>query len=406
MLESLKYKDYRYLWTSVAALHWAEYMEMVILSWFILEKTDSPLILGIYGALRFSATLFAPLIGVVVDRLGKRVLIIMVRASFLLNSSIGLTLIFFNNLDKWEILILAGFLGISKTAEMVVRQSIMPEIVPEKSIRNGLALERAGGDVTQIISPIAGGFLLSWSDMTMSYSVVVIFYLLSFMLSFRIGQNPLDVTTTHIDTKRPVISSLVEALKHVRSVPALAGLLIMAVIINLTAYPLYFSLAAVVVKQVFQTSSESLGIILGTYSLGAAIGSISISSGLIRIRGGVLIVGSSFIWHVSAALVSLAPSTSVSLPIFFSAGIGTSICVIMISTMILNLTPSNIRGRIMGLRQLAVGGLPLGLLLSGAITELAGVQVALVFNGIMGSLLTIGVCLLWPQMVRSQSTKS
>ena len=181
---------------------------------------------------------------------------------------------------------------------------------------------------------------------------------------------------------------------------------IMAVIINLTAYPLYFSLAAVVVKQVFQTSSESLGIILGTYSLGAAIGSISLSSGLIRIRGGVLIVCSSFIWHVSTALVSLAPSTFVSLPIFFSAGIGTSMCVIMISTMILNLTPSNLRGRIMGLRQLAVGGLPLGLLLSGAITELAGVQVALVFNGIMGSLLTIGVCLLWPQMVRSQSTKS
>ena len=74
--------------------------------------------------------------------------------------------------------------------------------------------------------------------------------------------------------------------------------------------------------------------------------------------------------------------------------------------MILNLTPSNLRGRIMGLRQLAVGGLPLGLLLSGAITELAGVQVSLVFNGIIGVLLTIGVCLIWPQMVRSESKKN
>ena len=60
----------------------------------------------------------------------------------------------------------------------------------------------------------------------------------------------------------------------------------------------------------------------------------------------------------------------------------------------------------MGLRQLAVGGLPLGLLLSGAITELAGVQVSLVFNGIIGVLLTIGVCLIWPQMVKAESTKS
>ena len=406
MLESLKYKDYRYLWTSVATLHWAEYMEMVILSWFILEKTNSPLILGVYGALRFSATLFAPLIGVLVDRLEKRLLIILVRTSFLFNSSIGLTLIFFDNLGKWEILILAGFLGISKTAEMVVRQSILPDIVPEKSVRNGLALERAGSDLTQIVSPIAGGYLLSWADMTMSYSVVVIFYLLSFMLSFRVGQNPLIATTNAVDNKRPMISSLVEALKHVRTVPALSGLLIMAVIINLTAYPLYFSLAAVVVKQVFHTSSESLGIILGTYSLGAAIGSISLSSGLIRIRGGTLIVCGSVIWHAAAALVSVSTSTSVSLPIFFTAGIGQSMCVIMISTMILSLTPPTLRGRIMGLRQLAVGGLPLGLLLSGAITELAGVQTALIFNGIIGSLLTIGVCLIWPQMVRSESKKS
>ena len=192
MLESLKYKDYRYLWTSVATLHWAEYMEMVILSWFILEKTNSPLILGVYGALRFSATLFAPLIGVLVDRLEKRLLIILVRTSFLFNSSIGLTLIFFDNLDKWEILILAGFLGISKTAEMVVRQSILPDIVPEKSVRNGLALERAGSDLTQIVSPIAGGYLLSWADMTMSYSVVVIFYLLSFICLLYTSPSPRD----------------------------------------------------------------------------------------------------------------------------------------------------------------------------------------------------------------------
>ena len=120
MLESLKYKDYRYLWTSVATLHWAEYMEMVILSWFILEKTDSPLILGIYGALRFSATLFAPLIGVVVDRLEKRILIILVRASFLFNSSIGLTLIFFDN--KLCLIVFTVKLGLflSRYYEMIV----------------------------------------------------------------------------------------------------------------------------------------------------------------------------------------------------------------------------------------------------------------------------------------------
>ena len=114
------------------------------------------------------------------------------------------------------------------------------------------------------------------------------------------------------------------------------------------------------------------------------------------------------LFHLPQFISDLKDLGAFNLPvgIFFTAGIGQSMCVIMISTMILSLTPPNLRGRIMGLRQLAVGGLPLGLLLSGAITELAGVQTALIFNGIIGSLLTIGVCLIWPQMVRSKSKKS
>ena len=147
MLESFKIRDYRYLWGSVSVLHWAEYMELVILSWFILEKSNSPLILGVYGALRFAGTILAPLIGVLADLIGRRTMLIIVRSSFLINASAGFLLALSNSLDVWKILVMATFLGLSKTSEMVVRQSLMPDIVGINNLKNGIALERAGSDL-------------------------------------------------------------------------------------------------------------------------------------------------------------------------------------------------------------------------------------------------------------------
>ncbi|MQG02234.1 MAG: MFS transporter, partial [SAR202 cluster bacterium] len=199
MLESFKIRDYRYLWGSVSVLHWAEYMELVILSWFILEKSNSPLILGVYGALRFAGTILAPLIGVLVDLIGRRTMLIIVRSSFLLNASAGLLLALSNSLDIWKILVMATFLGLSKTSEMVVRQSLMPDIVGINNLKNGIALERAGSDLTQIAGPIIGGLLLNSMGMSFSYVIVVLSYSISLFASILISAVPPD----HIENPSP-----------------------------------------------------------------------------------------------------------------------------------------------------------------------------------------------------------
>ena len=70
--ESLIVIRFRYMWLGDFALLCAEFMELLILSWYVLNQTNSPMILGVYAALRFTGTLFSPFFGVIVDRLGKR----------------------------------------------------------------------------------------------------------------------------------------------------------------------------------------------------------------------------------------------------------------------------------------------------------------------------------------------
>ena len=165
-------------------------MELVILSWFILAESNSPLILGIYGALRFGGTLIAPVIGLIADTVGRKKMLITVRISFLLNSIVGLSLSILGILNVWKILIMAAFLGLSKTSEMIVRQSLVPDILKKSQVKNGVALERAGSDLSQIFAPIIGGFLLSFSGMSVSYGMVAIFYATSTIASVMITIDP------------------------------------------------------------------------------------------------------------------------------------------------------------------------------------------------------------------------
>ena len=76
------------------------------------------------------------------------------------------------------------------------------------------------------------------------------------------------------------------------------------------------------------------------------------------------------------------------------AGLAQSFTMVAMTTLLLSVTPSGMRGRVMGLRNLAVYGLPLGLLASGALADLFGAPTALAINGGVG--ITFGVVIpLW-----------
>ena len=66
------------------------------------------------------------------------------------------------------------------------------------------------------------------------------------------------------------------------------------------------------------------------------------------------------------------------------AGLAQSFTMVTMSMLLLSVTSPEIRGRVMGLRSLAVYGLPLGLLASGFLAEILGASLALVVNGAVG----------------------
>src|ERR1041384_1602260 len=71
-LAPFRIRSYRFQWPADLLTSWAFEMETLILGWYVLVTTNSVLMLTLYGALLYTGTLIAPIMGVWSDRVGHR----------------------------------------------------------------------------------------------------------------------------------------------------------------------------------------------------------------------------------------------------------------------------------------------------------------------------------------------
>ena len=374
-------RDFRYLWLSDSVVSCAEQMEFLVLAWFILQETDSPFLLGLYAALRFTGTLLSPLYGIVVDKYRRERLLRLVRFGFTLSAVAILVLITADIFDVWHVFLLVGIVGMARAFDTVTRQTVIPDIVPREGIMNAVALTRSGRDIMQIIGPMVGGVLLARYGMGWSYVAIVAMYLLGVALAFRL-QVPNQPVATRSSVS--VISNLRQALSYVRTSEVVLGLLLLAFLVNLSGFPLNNGLLPVYAKDVLGAGAEGLGQLLGAYSAGSMVGSVTIAA-LPRLRRpGVVMTLAGIAWHSAILALALIAWFGPATGVLALAGLAQSFTMVTMSMLLLSVTSPEIRGRVMGLRSLAVYGLPLGLLGSGFLAGILGAPLALALNGLVG----------------------
>ncbi len=79
-LAALYYPQYRLLWISALATYTGRWIETVVVSWLVLELTNSPLLVGLLGTCRFAGMLLGPFCGTIADRFPRRRILLAVQA--------------------------------------------------------------------------------------------------------------------------------------------------------------------------------------------------------------------------------------------------------------------------------------------------------------------------------------
>jgi MFS family permease len=395
-LSALRHRGFRLLWMATLLSSTARWADLVVVGWLTLELTDSPLMVGIVAAAKMVGYLAAPFMGVVADRMDRR-LLLLVAAGANLAAAVGMLLLFVSGwLALWHVIALALVSGLTWALDNPTRNAFVPDLVESEHLTNAIALNSVALEITVVVGPALGGLMIPLLGMSGAYGLISGILLLDVLVLLMMQK---DVRDSVAHLHEPPLKSLVSGLEYVRGHQTVLVLLAIAFLMNLLAAPYRYAFLPVFARYVLDAGPAGFGMLTAMAGVGALAGGLWVVWLGNYKRKGRLLVWSCFAWP--AALLALAASTwySVSMALVFVAGLAQAIVWTIIATLILGNTAQPMRGRVMGLRTGVVISLPLGNFLGGALAEHFGAPLAQGAYAV-SAMLAMLVILLWVPSLR------
>jgi len=370
---ALRHRGFRLLWTATLLSSTARWADLVVVGWLTLELTDSPLMVGIVAASKMVGYLAAPFMGVVVDRMDRR-LLLLVAAGVNLAASVVMLLLFVSGwLVLGHVIGLALVSGLTWALDNPTRNAFVPDLVESEHLTNAIALNAVALEITVVVGPALGGILIPVLGMGGAYGLIAGFLILDVMVLLMMEK---DVRHGVAHGHESPMRSLVGGLQYVWGNQTVLVLLLTAFLLNLLAAPYRYAFLPLFARYVLDAGPTGYGMLTAMAGLGALVAGLwVVSLGNVG-RKGRLLVWSGIAWPASLLLLAMSTWYSVSLVLVFVAGLAQAIVWTIIATLILSNTAQPMRGRVMGLRTGVVISLPLGNFLAGALAENFGAPFA------------------------------
>ncbi len=393
MLAAFKVRSYRFQWPADLLTSWAFEMETLILGWYILVETESVLMLAILASLSYLGTLIAPLFGVAGDRFGHKTVFCAMRGTYALLACAMMIFGLTNTLTPYHVFAVVTLMGLIRPSDISLRNVLIGNTIPRANLGNALGMSRATQDSARIVGALVGAGLLTMIGMGQTYIAIAAFYLMSMIFTFGISRQlePGERVKT-VTVAGPPVSpwrDLRDGLVYVWKTPAVLAIMWLAFFINLTAVPLTSNMMPYVAKVLFQMDATGLGQLVACYAGGALTGSLIMSWVGPLQRPARFCVQSAIIWYGLLFAFGQTEGALAGSAMLYIVGIGHSAFMISLGTALLNVVDARFRGRAMGVRTLAVYGLPLGLMLAGDLIERFGYHTTLILYCSSGLLITL-----------------
>lgn len=391
--------NFRFQWPADLLTSWAFEMETLILSWYVLVETGSVLLLTLFAALQFVGTLIAPMFGVAGDRIGHRNLLCLMRAAYTLLSAILVGVILMGRLSPLAVFIIAALAGAVRPSDIAVRSALVAEIVPPSQLIGAMGISRTTSDSARIFGALAGAGLFAALGMMPAYVIVACLYALGFAFTLCVKRGPARRYAPGAAPASPRPPSpwhdLKEGLVYVWNTPHLLAAMWVAFLVNLTAYPLTHGLLPYVARNIYRIDQTGLGYLLAGFALGALVGSVALTFAKRLFPLARLMIVCALIWYVMLLIFAHMPTAVGGTIVLLFAGFAQSLCLVPLSVILLRTSDEALRGRVMGVRMLAIYGLPVGLLTAGALIQHIGFYGTLMAYGLIGVACIVGIAIYW-----------
>ena len=391
---ALRHRGFRMLWMASMFSSTARWADMVVIGWLTLELTDSPLWVGIVAGSKMAGYILAPFMGVIADRMDRRLLLIIAAVVNLAVTAMMLLLFVAGWLALWHVIALALASSLTWAIDNPARNALVPDLVEKEQLTNAVALNAVAMEITVVIGPALGGLLIPTLGMGGAYGLIAGIYVLDLAVLFIMK----SVKQSTLQVHESPASSLIGGLKYVWGHQTVLVLLVIAFLMNLLAAPYRYSFLPLFARYILDTGPAGYGMLTAMAGVGAlAAGIWVVSLGNVK-RKGRLLIWSSYAWPAALLLFALSTRYYLSLAFVFVAGLAQAICWTVIATLILSHTAQPMRGRVMGLRTGVVVALPIGNFLAGAVAERFGAPVAQGAYAASAIVIMLAIVLLVPSL--------
>ena len=360
----------------------------------VYAETHSTFLVGLLGIAALVPLLTVSLVaGAVADAVDRRRLLL---ASDVALALVTVLLIGNSLLDEPNIPLLFVGEALSTAAyafQRPARNALTPKLVADDQLLAAIAVEDVWFNLSRVAGPALAGVLIATIGFAGAYAVDLFTFAASLVSIWLLPRmTPIE------GADRPSVRSIADGLRFVRTKPALIG--IFTVDTNAMIFGMPSALYPAFAEEL-GGGDAIVGLLYAAPSAGAFVASVA-SGWMTRVdRQGVGVCVAAAAWGIAIAAVGLVSNVPLALACLAVAGAADFISAVLRSTIMLQVTPDAMRGRMSGIELAQVAGAPaLGNLEAGVVASVFGLRASIVSGGIATVAGTVLIAALLPAFVR------
>jgi MFS family permease len=262
-----------------------DFLYQVALAWWVLEKTNSGVAMGLVFLFSLAPTvLFVLLGGVLVDRLPRAKLLFFSDMGRGLVMGVIALLALSNRLELWMIYAGSVVFGFADAFFMPALQALVPQITPQEDLTSANALNSLSLQLGRVAGPAIGGVLVGFGGTTLAFGINAASFFMAGISIIPLLSIPAPARTEELEsTPQHFLADVREGFQTVIASPVLWISILVFAFTNITLAGPFSVGMPFLVQDHLGGDEKLLGLLYAIFPIGYALSSL-VLGGIKRLR--------------------------------------------------------------------------------------------------------------------------
>ncbi|MGD0712817.1 MAG: MFS transporter [Gaiellaceae bacterium] len=388
---------FRRLWLAQAVSFIGSEVGYVALSYQVYALTGSTLDVGLLALAQLVPLLTLTLVGgAFADVFDRRRLMLLQQSGMIVGAAIALANAALPHPQVWPCFLCTLVDACAFSFGIGAQGALLPRLVADDQLAAANNLNSLISSLGAVAGPALAGVIIGTAGLTTAYAIDTVTFFATLAAVWRLP--PLKPAA---EESRPSVRSVIDGFRYIRSQPVILGF--MLVDTNAMIFGMPTALFPALATHRFHDPSL-VGYLYSATSAGAlAASALGGWANHVR-RQGLVVTVAAAIWGAAIAAFGFADRLWLALLLLAIGGGADLVSAVLRGTMLLQLTPDSLRGRLNGIEFAQVAAAPsLGNLRAGALASVTSIRASVVSGGVACVAGCALLALAFPALIRYDS---